>query len=118
MRLALDSNILIYAEGGNDAERQIAAHRIIGGVPPSQILVPLQSAAETFRWLVHKGGMDRAKASARTSWWLEKFATQDTNREVFASAVELAAAHRIQFFDAIILSAASEGRAIRDPQGS
>lgn len=107
MRLALDSNVLIYAEGGNDAHRQRIAHDIIGSLQPSQILVPLQSAAETFRWLVKKGGIERARASSRTSWWLEKFETQDTNREVFSGAADLTVVHGLQFFDAIILAAAS-----------
>lgn len=107
MRLALDSNVLIYAEGGNDAHRQKIAHAIIGSLRPSQILIPLQAAAETFRWLVKKGGIDRARASSRTSWWLERFETQDTNREVFLGAVDLTVARGLQFFDAIILTAAS-----------
>lgn len=109
MRLALDSNILIYAEGGNDRRRQQIAHDIISSRLPSQILIPLQAAAETFQWLVKKGGVDRTEASSRTSWWLESFATQDTNREVFLGALELSRAHGLQFFDALILTAASAG---------
>ena len=111
MRLALDSNVLIYAEGGNDAGRRLIAHRIVGGVLPSQILVPVQAAAETYRWLVHKGGLDRAQASIQITWWLEKFASQDTTRHIFSDAIELATTHRMQIFDAIILSAASAGGA-------
>jgi predicted nucleic acid-binding protein len=107
MRLALDSNVLIYAEGGNDARRQKIAHDIIDSVSPSQILIPLQAAAETFQWLVRKGGFNRHEASSRTSWWLESFETQDTNREVFSGALELAREHGVQFFDALVLTAAS-----------
>ncbi|MFZ5676183.1 MAG: PIN domain-containing protein [Pseudomonadota bacterium] len=107
MRLALDSNILIYAEGGNDTRRQKIAHDTIAGLLPSQILIPLQAAAETFQWLVKKGGVARAEASARTSWWLESFTTQDTSREVFSGALELANVHGLQFFDALILAAAA-----------
>jgi len=111
MRLALDSNVMIHAEGGNDEGRRLAAHRIIEGVLPSQILVPLQAAAETFRWLVHKGGFDRALAARRTSWWLDKFTVQDTNRVVFDNAAGLAVAHGLQFFDAVIVAAAAAGGA-------
>ena len=111
MLLALDSNVLIYAEGGNDENRRLIAHQIVGGVLPSKILVPIQSAAETLRWMLTKGGFDRSVASIKMSWWLEKFPTQDTNRQVFASAAELATKHRFQFFDAIVLAAAWAGGA-------
>jgi predicted nucleic acid-binding protein len=54
IRFALDSNILIYAEGGNDAHRRELAHQIIGAVVPNQILVPIQTASETMNWLIKK----------------------------------------------------------------
>lgn len=106
VRLALDSNVLIYAEGGNDVRRQKITHDIISSLLPSQILIPLQAAAETFQWLVRKGGFDHGAAMSRISWWLESFETQDTNREVFMGALELAREHNLQFFDALILTAA------------
>jgi len=111
MRLALDSNILIYSEGGNDPERQAIAHALIGATIPRNIIIPLQAAVETFRWLVSKGRMDRALASSRVSWWLDKFVTQDTNREVFNGASQLAVIHGHPFFDAVILAAALAGGA-------
>lgn len=111
MRLALDSNVLIYAEGGNDPERQAIAHALIGAALPRNIVVPFQAAAETLRWLISKGRMDRALASSRVSWWLDKFATQETNREVFDGASALTVAHGHNFFDAIIVSAALAGGA-------
>jgi predicted nucleic acid-binding protein len=111
MRLALDSNVLIYAEGGKDAERRLLAHRIIGGVMPSEIVIPLQAAAETFRWLVKKGGLTHERAAERTRWWTNSFMTQDMDRSVFEGAIALVSAHRLQFFDALILSAAEESGA-------
>lgn len=111
MRLALDSNVLIYAEGGNDQNRRLIAHRVVGGVLPSQILVPLQAAAETYRWLVSKGGMQPTIAARQIAWWLDKFTTQDTNREVFSGAIELSTAHGMQFFDSIVFAAAWVGGA-------
>jgi predicted nucleic acid-binding protein len=106
MRLALDSNVLIYAEGGNDVRRQKIAHDIIDSLLPSQILIPLQAAAETFQWLVKKGGFERLAAVSRISWWLESFETKYTNREAFLGALELTKEHNLQFFDALILTTA------------
>jgi predicted nucleic acid-binding protein len=111
MRVALDSNILIYAEGGNDARRQAASHRIIAGVLPSQILLPIQSLAETLSWLVRKGGVERSRAMQQVSWWISQFPVQDTDIPVLDAAIELCVSHHLQVFDSIILSAASIGGA-------
>jgi len=111
MRVALDSNILIYAEGGNNGRHRAAAHNVIGNVFPSQILIPIQSAAETYRWLTTKGYMDRALAASRATWWIQRFPTQETDVSVFESAMELATSHQLQFFDSIILAAAWVGGA-------
>jgi len=111
MRAALDSNILIYAEGGNDGRHRAAAHDLIGSVYPSQILVPVQSAAETYRWLTTKGNVDRAAAASRMIWWTKSFPIQDTDIGVLEAAIELSVAHRLQVFDAIILAAAWAGGA-------
>jgi predicted nucleic acid-binding protein len=111
IRFALDSNILIYAEGGNDAHRRELAHQIIGAVVPNQILVPIQTASETMNWLIKKAKLDADVAALKVNWWLEKFPTQSTSVEVFEGATELCIAHQFQFFDSIILAAAWVGDA-------
>lgn len=111
MRVALDSNVIIYAEGGNDDHRRDLAHRLIGGLLPSRVIVPLQAAAESLRWLINKAGFERSLASQRIAWWLDKFSTQPTTRAVFSGASEIVVQHRIAPFDAVILAAAAEGGA-------
>jgi TetR/AcrR family transcriptional regulator len=83
----------------------------LASVDPHHLIFALWAAAETLRWLISKGRMDRALASSRVSWWLDKFATQETNREVFDGASALTVAHGHNFFDAIIVSAALAGGA-------
>jgi predicted nucleic acid-binding protein len=108
---ALDSNILIYAEGGNDNRRRDIAHRIIGSVIPNQILVPIQSASETMNWFLKKAKLDAASANVRMNWWLEKFPVQATTIEVFEAASDVCIAHQLQFFDSVILASAWVGEA-------
>jgi predicted nucleic acid-binding protein len=111
IRFALDSNVLIYAEGGNDNLRRETAHKFIGSVVPNQILVPIQSAAETMNWLLKKGKLDAKSASAKMNWWIQRFPTQATDSGVFDGALELCTAHNQQFFDSVILAAAWAGGA-------
>lgn len=106
MRVALDSNVIIYAEGGQDEARRATAHAIIGALYPRQISISIQATAETWRWLIKKGGIANGEATKRVQWWLSAFTTQDTDRTVFDGAAELVSQHKLQVFDAIILAAA------------
>ena len=111
VRFALDSNILIYAEGGNDDYRRDLAHQIIGSVVPNKILIPIQSASETMNWLIKKAKIEANTASRKMNWWLEKFPVQSTSVDVFEGAADLCVAHQLQFFDSIILASAWVGDA-------
>jgi predicted nucleic acid-binding protein len=111
IRFALDSNILIYAEGGNDTHRRDLSHKIIGSVVPNQVLIPIQSASETMNWLIKKAKLDANIAAQKVNWWIEKFPTQSTSVEVFEGSTELCIAHQLQFFDSIILASAWAGDA-------
>ena len=52
MRVALDTNILVYAEGINDAAKQKTALQIIERLPEDSTFLPVQVLGELFRVLV------------------------------------------------------------------
>lgn len=54
MIVALDTNLLAYAEGANDAARQAAALDIIAALPAGAAIVPVQVLGELFRVLTGK----------------------------------------------------------------
>ena len=54
MKVALDSNIIIYAEGLADDPRNSQAQRIIAAILPSNLVVPLQAISETLFWLIKR----------------------------------------------------------------
>ena len=62
MRVALDTNVLAYAEGINGAERRDAALAIIRRLPQEAAVVPAQALGELFNVLVRKGGRSRGEA--------------------------------------------------------
>jgi predicted nucleic acid-binding protein len=65
MRIALDTNILIYAEGLNDPVRKRQARDLIASLARADVVLPVQMAGELSRVLVRKGG--RTPACRRTS---------------------------------------------------
>lgn len=108
MKIALDTNVLAYAEGVNDADRRDAALQIVSGLPQSAICVPVQSLGELFHVLVRKAGRDAAAARDAVLGWRDAFSLIETSPAVLLAAMDLAADHRLSIWDAIIVAAAAQ----------
>lgn len=109
MRVALDTNVLAYAEGVDDVERRNAALALIRRLPRKHIVVPVQVLGELFNVLMRKGARSPREASATIIHWKDAFIPFQTSLEAVLAATDLAAAHRFGIWDAVILSAAAEG---------
>ena len=108
MRVALDTNVLAYAEGINGAERRDAALTIIGRLPQEAVVVPVQVLGELFAVLVRKGGRARAEARDALLSWRDTFPTVETSPEAMLAAADVATDHQLGLWDAVILAAASQ----------
>ena len=108
MRIALDTNVLAYAEGINGVERRDAALALIRRVPQEAVVVPVQVLGDLFNVLVRKGGKARGEARDALLSWRDTFPVVETSPEVMLAAVDLATDHQFGIWDAIILSAASQ----------
>ncbi len=109
MRVALDTNILAYAEGVNGAGPKRAALDLLGKLPATGVVVPVQALGELFYVLVRKAARTPARARSAVLSWSDAFAVVETSSVVLFSAVDLAADHKLSIWDAVILSAAAEG---------
>lgn len=107
MKVALDTNVLAYAEGINDPVRRGLALDLLRRLPPEAPVVPVQVLGELFNVLVRKAGRSRAEAALALSGWRDAFALADTSAKVMASAVDLAADHQLGIWDAVVVSAAA-----------
>ena len=107
MRVALDTNILGYAEGVNGSEMQRAALDLIGRLPRDEVLIPVQALGELFNVLTRKAGQSRDTARAVMLSWSDTFTLLDSSVVVMLGAVDLAAEHRLSIWDAVMLSAAA-----------
>jgi len=107
MRVALDTNILAYAEGIDDEARRDAAVALMARIPPLTVFLPTQVLGELFTVLIRKGGRTAAQARETLLGWLDAYPSIDTSQAVLSSAMDLATAHQFSIWDAIILAAAA-----------
>ncbi|MGH7022636.1 MAG: PIN domain-containing protein [Caulobacteraceae bacterium] len=114
LRLAFDTNILVYGEGvvraASDSAKCAVAARLIIGLEDAPIIIARQALAEFHAVLVRKDGQAPADAAASVHRWVRRSRVVDTDATVFEAALELASDHGIPIFDAVILAAAVEAR--------
>ena len=108
MRVALDTNILAYAEGVNGPDMKRTALELVQKLPEGAVLLPVQSLGELFHLLVRKAGRTPAKARAAILSWRDAFPLIETSPEVLFAAADLATDHQLSIWDAVILSATAE----------
>lgn len=110
MNVAVDSNVLAYAEGVNGAQNQQAAIALLRVLPPESTLVPVQALGELFAVLVRKARRSRADAAAAVLSWGDAFPLIETSNEILLAATDLAQSHQLGIWDAVMLSAAADAR--------
>ena len=108
MRLALDTNILAYAEGVGDAKRCKSATDLVARLPGALVIVPNQCLGELHRVLVGKAGRTAAEATTSILSWADAFDVADSTFEAMRAALDLAADHQLPIWDALILSVAAD----------
>ena len=108
MRVALDTNVLAYAEGTNGAEMKEAALRLIHRIPVASIVLPVQALGELFNVLVLKAKRPATNARAAILGWRDAYGAVDTSSALMLSAADLATDHQLRIWDAVILAAAAE----------
>lgn len=109
MRIALDTNVLAYAEGINGAARKATALDLLQRMPAGAALLPVQTLGELFQLLVRKAGRTPAQARSAILGWRDAFSLIETSEAVIVGAAELAATHRFSFWDGVVFASAAEG---------
>lgn len=109
MRVALDSNILAYAEGVDDPQRQAVARALIDYLDAEATLIPAQALGELYNVLLRKGKLTRDAARKAVTTWRDIFLIGPTTEAALLAAVDLATDHRLKIWDSIIVSVAAEG---------
>jgi len=108
MRIALDTNILAYAEGVGDPVRRDASVLLISRLPEESVIVSTQVLGELYRVLTDKAGRTPASAREAILSWTDCFTVVDSTWEALKSAMDLSNDHGLQIWDALILSVSAE----------
>jgi predicted nucleic acid-binding protein len=107
VRVALDSNILVYAEGVNGPVRRETAMAAIRDHNSQDILIPAQALGELFAVLTRKAGLRAADARAAVVGWADAYEVIDTRAATLIDAMELVVCHHLSPWDAVIVAAAA-----------
>lgn len=108
MRVALDTNVMAYAEGLNGVERRDQAVDLIARLPEDAIVVPAQALGELFHVLVRKAKRPSHVAREAILAWRDAHTVADTTSAVLVDAVDLSVDHGLTVWDAIMLAAAAD----------
>ena len=106
MRIALDTNVLAYAEGIDDPARKRVAVAVVKSLDPATTFIPVQVCGELFR-VLRRAKYSGTEARTIVLRWQNTFPLVDTSASVLRAAVDIAADHSLNIWDAIILSASS-----------
>ena len=106
--VALDTNVLAYAEDTNGPARKKAALDLLEKLAPESTLIPVQALGELFAVLVRKAGRPRERAREAVLTWGDTFPLIETSASVILMATELTVRHQFSWWDAVILSAAAD----------
>jgi predicted nucleic acid-binding protein len=107
VRVALDTNILAYAEGVNGLAMKRAALSLVDKLPQRAVVLPVQVLGELFQVLVRKAGRSPKDARSAILGWRNAFALMETSPATLLAAADLAV-NQFSIWDAIILCAAAE----------
>jgi predicted nucleic acid-binding protein len=108
MKVALDTNVLAYAEGTNGARMRDKALELVQQLPPGSVVLPIQTLGELFNVLVRKARRRRARARMAILTWRDAYPVAETSATVMVNAADLATDHGLAIWDSVVLSAAAE----------
>lgn len=110
MRVALDTNVLAYAEGVGTKEKRDRTVEVLGQLDAGAVLLPAQTLGELFRVLTGKAKRTAMQARSAVLGWADAYPVADSTWSAFQGAFDLCADHALPIWDALILSAAAEQR--------
>lgn len=108
MKAALDTNVLVYAEGLNDVAKRDLALDLLRRMPQASTVIPVQVLGELFNVLLRKAGRKPGDVRAAILGWRDAFQVAPTTADTMVTAMDLATDHRLGIWDAVVLTAASQ----------
>jgi len=111
MRAALDTNLLVYAEGFGDGPRVEASRALLQRLAKADLVIPLQCLGELFRVLTGKAGRSALESQEAVLSWMEAYPTLNSTSAAWQGAMDLCVSHQLSSWDALVVNVAAEGGA-------
>jgi predicted nucleic acid-binding protein len=108
VRIALDTNVLAYAEGIGDRTRRDTSLLLLERLPVNDVLLPAQTLGELYRVLTGKVRRNPGKSREAILSWADSYDVADSSWAAFQSALDLGVDHGLHIWDALILAVAAE----------
>ncbi|HEX4295818.1 MAG TPA: PIN domain-containing protein [Rhizomicrobium sp.] len=110
MKVALDTNVLVYAEGLNGADKRKTILDILDGVAPDNRVISVHVLGELFRVLTRKARLPASDARAVVLKWRGTAEIVEASEASMLRAIDLVVDHRLPIRDSAILVAAAVRR--------
>jgi predicted nucleic acid-binding protein len=107
MRVALETNVLAYAEGARVIRRNQTLE-LLERLPMDAIVLPAQALGELFHVLVRKASRQPTRAREAVLSWRDAYTVIDTSAAVIVNATDLASDHGLTIWDSVMLAASAE----------
>lgn len=105
-RVALDTNILIYAELEPESDKgQRAAGLILRA--SSDGVIPVQALGEYLHFVRRRAPLALGEAMQQAAIYSATFLAPATTSDIMGAAAELARAHHMQLWDAVVCAASA-----------
>ena len=109
-RIALDSNILIYAELEPESDKGKRAADLILRVAPDGVIAA-QVLGEFLRFIQRRAPNALDEALKQATLYRAAFLTPATTADIIAAAAELARTHHVQLWDAVVCAVSAQAGA-------
>ena len=106
--MAIDTNVLVYAEGEGDAARCASAQKLLARVQPTAVVLPVQVLGELHRVLTGRFRRDGRAVRDDILSWSDAFRVVESSFAALQAALDLHADHQLPIWDAMILAVAAE----------
>lgn len=106
--VAIDTNVLVYAEGEGDAARCAAARGLLARLPAAGVMLPSQVLGELHRVLTRRARRTAQQAREAVLGWADAFRVRDSSWTALQAAMDLHADHQMPIWDALVLAVSAE----------
>lgn len=108
MRVAFDTNILIYMDSRLGEPRGEIARNLLERIPASSIILPAQVLGEFVRVGVFKQRRPIPEVRRRLLQWIDGYSVVATTPQIVTQAVDLVETRQISLWDAIVVASAAD----------